>query len=117
MTEQRSTVEILRAAKERISDPSKWCRVFHARDASNNGADPTSDKACRWCARGALLAECGINSSATANEAERRLYVPADELLRRAAGPQPVINLNDGGQHDAVMALYDKAIALAEARA
>ena len=42
--------EILRAAKEKISDPARWCAGELARDANGDSAEPDDTNAAWWCA-------------------------------------------------------------------
>ena len=103
MTAERSTVEILRAARERISDPEHWCTEVLAKSASGAAVAPFDSSACQWCARGAC--EAG-------GEDARHLAVG---LLYEAAGPGvSVTDLNDTEGHEAALNLLDKAISLAE---
>jgi len=88
---ERSTVEILRAARERISDPERWCS-----SGPGNGRD-------RVCALIALDLEVGGPGYAN----------PAYELLRKAAGGL-ISDFNDSHGHRDVLAMYDRAISSAE---
>lgn len=103
------TVEVLRAARELISDPERWTRHAVARDADGglllNGNDP---RACQWSAEGAVghVTGCSIDQPGA---------LSAINALSRAAKPLRPSRANDIGTHAEVLAMFDKAIALAEA--
>jgi hypothetical protein len=99
----RSTVEILRAARERISDPERWCTEFFAKTASGESANPSEPSARQWCVRGACQA--GGRGGA---------QLRAVELLYEAAAGESVTNINDLQGHAAALNLLDRAISLAE---
>lgn len=50
-------LDILRRARERISDPARWTQGWFARNAAGNKTTSVSADACRWCAAGALVVE------------------------------------------------------------
>lgn len=109
---ERSTVEILRAARERISDPERWTTEAYARDRDGSGTEPQQADAVCWCAVGAFLAEQGL-APRVGDDPHRSN--PVLDLLIEAAGHRPVAAVNDKDGHAAVLALYDRAIELAEA--
>lgn len=49
-----SAKEVVSAAIELISDPAKWTTGANARDENDLVVSPTREKACKWCALGAL---------------------------------------------------------------
>lgn len=95
--ETRSTVEILKAARERISDPSKWCQ----------GRAAIEDRACATQA----FNEQATTSTPVGSAAWTCILQAADGM----GFPIPS-HLNDQTDHPTVMAMYDQAIVLAEAR-
>jgi len=102
-TTERSVVEVLRAAKERISDPERLAQGVSARDREGNRCD--YEEAFSFCALGTLEFESD------------RLYPEAVELLDEAARERhgaAVHVVNDRLGHAATMAMYDRAIELAE---
>jgi len=108
-------VEILRAARERIATPGRWCRSHLAvgKDGRPTAAD--WEDACSWCALGAIAAH-GLHVFD-----QDALEIGAADWLRRVL-PSPygsVARFNDDPAitHADVMALYDAAIKLAEAEA
>jgi hypothetical protein len=102
-----TTVEILKAAKERIGTPESHTRGAYARDANGAEAAPTETRACRWCVYGAIWS-LGLNNTQES---------AACDTLRKASKryfDSTPIRVNDSREHPDVMALFDRAIALAE---
>lgn len=115
---ERSPAEILRAAKERISDPANWTQRKLARNHRSDPVKPDAPSACRFCAIGAVAAEGGDASPNTS----LRLWL--DRATRDvSSGRVPsIISLNDGGitrgfAHRRVLEAFDRAIELAGASA
>jgi hypothetical protein len=102
LEEGRTTAEVLRAARERISDPERWTTREYARDAKGYPARPQQLAACRWCAVGSVCAELGLDPI----DGEKRPEV-------EALGPA-VHSTNDYHGHAATLAMFDRAIAKAE---
>ncbi|HSM93432.1 MAG TPA: hypothetical protein VLT47_11150 [Anaeromyxobacteraceae bacterium] len=103
-----SVADILRRARARIEDPSRWTQGAFARDAKgvDMPASCASEGVC-FCAVGAIYAEIGDDMEA----------VELWNLLDRAAadlGFHSAPYLNDTADHPAVLRLYDLAIAKAE---
>ena len=96
--------EVLRRAREIISDPTKWTQGTYARDKYGHRAEPDSPAASRWDALGAITRaskELGVREGIGAGSVDR--------LITIAKGPVSTINDNQG--HAAVLALFDKALA------
>lgn len=109
MTEERSTVEILKAARERISDPERWTTRVGARDQAGDATLVLDPNACKWCALGSIEAE--TNGPGV-------LYAEASAaLFLGTQNEYGVVGTNDHLGHDAVLAMYDRAIQLAEQEA
>ena len=95
--------EILTKARDRVKDPEHWCQGTYALTKDGLDANPTEDRADRFCAIGALL---------RANDKSEN-YIKAELALRHAAsklfskGPTSV---NDQLGHEAVVAMFDEAI-------
>jgi hypothetical protein len=105
--ETRTTVEILRAARHRIESPRRWCRRTYALTGNNRHVHPTSPKARKWCALGALDAECwGRSFDMAIVYLSKAVPLVSDLVL--------VSTVNDRRGHAAVLAVYDEAIRLAE---
>lgn len=99
--------EVLRRAKARISDPTRWCCGHFARSAAGVHTTSTDPRARSWCAIGAVLAE-----SETVENGH--LDSSAIRWLARVAGAETVGSLNDRVGHAGVMNLFDEAIAASE---
>ena len=98
-----TTLEILRAARELISDPAKWTQGAYARDEKGFQLCTGYDTgATCWCAIGALE---HIYASMSELEAIRYLTLAVSEWPAK---------VNDHKGHAAVLDMYDRAIALAE---
>jgi hypothetical protein len=105
---ERSTVEILKAARERITPVERWTTGAFARDIDGHECSPNSERAVCWCVSGATVVGDGY-------------YVNAERFLHRAARELPnrfeAFSVNDEDGHKAVLALVDRAIQLAEQEA
>lgn len=110
----KTTLEILVAARALISDPERWTQYRSARRANGNPVCPTSEKAVCFCADGAVRKYFWDDVM---------LLHPAIKFLNSAAlllyGSSP-IEINDGyfkiphtTPHQAILNIYDRAIALA----
>lgn len=112
---ERSPMEILKAAKERISDPERWTRGWFARNGAGHRVEASSPNAVCYCAAGSLYAEEAIPLRADIVElADGR---PAFECLISAAAPRTISYINDHDGHAATLAMFDRAIQLAEQEA
>lgn len=100
--------EILRAAKEKISDPARWCQGSSARNSLGYPVNSDNSRAAAWCAQGAVAA--AGDSALTVHAAMSFLNCAAGELM---PGYHPS-GVNDLRGHADVMAMFDRAIALAE---
>lgn len=101
-----STLEVLRAARNLISDPKHWTRGSFARDKEGRMVLPEDRRATQWCAAGAIYAT-------TRDRATRGC---AQNALRHAlpAGGIWLNNDQDDG-HERMLAAFDKAIVALEA--
>lgn len=100
--------DTLRAARARIPSEGAWSKGLLARSAEGAPVFPTSSRAARWCAEGAL------------DTVGAAVFGPAWVFLTEAAkarGFPSIVALNDAltTTHADVLALYDDAIARAEA--
>lgn len=101
--------QILRAARALIADPLHWTTASMARDERGVPTYPRSRHAVCWCALGALAQQ--HYSLTTANAENEALCVAALELF----GTRAIGSINDRHGHAAVLAVYDAAIAKADA--
>lgn len=96
-------LEIIKGARELISDPERWSQGWYAHDKKGNWTDFSSDSACRWCAMGAIRKQ-------TNGDDRDCLYLY--ELL---VGDDGSLNVfNDIHTHAEVVALFAAAIARLE---
>ncbi len=107
----KSALTVLREARELISDPKRWTQGAISRDASGGEIAPSSERAVCWCSLGAIerIAEAG---SYFATSAYYLLYLQAEK-----ANGLSVSSTNDELGHEAVLRMFDAAIASAEAEA
>jgi hypothetical protein len=109
-TTERSVVDVLRAAREQISDPKWWIKDDYARDRYGNSVQPDDPAATCFCSIGALCNVQGLSP----DEGDS-LENPALAMLCKAAGSNSIATINDAGTHKGVLALFHRAIELAEA--
>jgi hypothetical protein len=104
-------VRILKDARARIADPAQWTTGGLARTNTGTLCSVDDPAAVCFCAMGALLRACSL---AGENEAGNRgLWAVAEDVLDRVSGGYYVY-INETRGHQAVLDLYDRAIALAE---
>jgi hypothetical protein len=96
--------EILRRARTRIEDPSRWTAGAPARANDGSRVFPQSPNAVCWCVIGAVSAE-----DVWKGKAYTWIHEASKALGNIAAG-----RYNDQG-HEFALRLIDKAIELAEA--
>lgn len=104
-------VSVLRAAKQIISDPSRWTCGEYARTSRGKCIGVECDAAVSFCSIGALASALGSDVDAAENSA-------AYKLLHRVATEESywsVASLNDQGGHAAAMSMFDRAIEIASA--
>lgn len=102
-----TTAEVLRLAKAKIADHSHWTTRVFARSAEATTVRPTDPKACQWCATGAVWAI----------EGKSLPHYSALHALRCALPGKHSVSIeafNDSAAHAEVLALFDKAIEIAE---
>ena len=107
VVEAEMTFEILIAARDLIADPARWTRASFARNIEGKPVSAKSKTAVCWCAMGALKRVC---------PPER--FVCTDGWLYRAGVElfdKQDVAVNDELGHAAVMQMYAKAIADAQA--
>jgi hypothetical protein len=92
-----STLDVLRAAREYISAPSRWAQGWY-------------DEGGAVCAIGAVNVAMGRQPDC--NEISE-----AEEALRSAVSGDSVVDFNDSHTHAEVLTLFDRAIAIEEAKA
>ena len=101
-----TTAEVLQKARDLIADESRWTHGYYAKDESGHDVEPNEPSACRWCALGAVYHVLDLSEQETLSDPE------AVRALDDAAGYYgSTVDVNDYEGHDAVLALYDRAIA------
>lgn len=102
-----SPLDVLRGARELLSDPARWTKGVNARDAAGERVGILSVDAACWCMWGALDKVRGTSG-----------WDDAVEALRAAVGGAPVSCWNDAPArtHAEVLAAFDRAIASLEAQ-
>ncbi len=99
--------EVLRAARDLLSEPGAWTPRSLARDAKNRSVEPESDEAVTWCAVGALR-KAANRQKALADQAREVVC----DVLEREGFERHLPDYNDrpGGILDDVLGLFAKAI-------
>lgn len=98
------TLDVLKAAREKLADEKNWTQRVTARDAEGWPVNPKSPDACSWCIVGALIA---------ASPGDIKAARLAGEALKAQLGPglaSSLSFLNDRTSHYQVLTLFDKAI-------
>ena len=102
-------LSILKAARERLSDPARWCQNVAARSATGRALAPTHKAAASWCILGAVEA-CANEQGNDGHSIGRVAALLYSEVKRlRGFGAQTSI-YNDTSTHKEVLALLDAAI-------
>jgi hypothetical protein len=98
--------QIVERARELIADEQHWSRRILAQDVNGVVVSPTSAKAVKRCALGALIA---------AAYQLTHDFDAAHQLGHEAVGPRyraaTLMQINDTSGHAAVLALFDEVIA------
>lgn len=107
-----TVTEVLEQARALIADEAHWCQDALALDAAGIETDPTTDDAVQWCAIGAT---CRVTHDLEALDgADRLLWRAIPKVWPGWPLEATVSDVNDDLGHEAVMALFDRA--LVEAR-
>lgn len=105
-----TTVDILRSARDLISDEKRWTQSAEARDDRGSEIRALSPKATCFCAIGAIAkASEYVHFS---NEINAR-----DLLRKQLGGGHTIVSFNDTHTHAEVLAVFDRAISRAESDA
>lgn len=105
-----TAAEVLRAARDMISDPKNWTRHQNARDAAGNPVLAWSADAVCWCSYGAV--EAADPKYSTTCDPDDFLHSAVDEKCPGLG----VAEFNDSAEHADVLAVFDRAIEIAEAQ-
>lgn len=107
--------ELLKAARKVIEKPENWTQRVLARNVVGSEVDTDSAEACRWCTMGALFRVLDERNGCD------NLINRSRPFLNKAAQQLSLLpwdcaeSYNDSHTHAEVLALFDKAIASAEA--
>lgn len=115
-------IEILKAAREKISDPEHWCQRYPAKTADDKNCSFNDSNASKWCMSGAIWcvvqdqeARCAVADyieSIIPELPEVQEYnAKIDEEYYQIGG---IFGVNDRLGHQAVMRLFDLAISRLE---
>lgn len=96
--------EVLKAARELITDRNAWTQNNYAKDADGKGTGTADDNAVSWCAYGAISHVCTCKAIEIEDNS-----APASRLID-AMGGAAVSYFNDNHTHGEVLAAFDKAI-------
>src|SRR6185369_1255158 len=103
-----STLRILKAARDLISEPARWTTGCMAKNSMGVQVDPRAPEAACFCAMGAIKRA----SRDLGSEWDAR-----DALRTEVGNAQGSIALfNDNGTHAEIIAAWDRAIAKLEAQ-
>jgi hypothetical protein len=105
----KSTLQILKAARALITPEGAWTQGFYARTKNGFTVNTQSKDACSWCWLGAI-AKVSDNIGGPQYEA-------AHDLFKRVSGEKYPSKFNDapGRTQAEVLAKFDEAIAALEA--
>lgn len=112
-------VDDLKAARKLIEEPKGWTQGQFARDSEGFPMLPHSPIAVCFCSIGATLrATMGHTPRSAATPGQRQRHIGALDLLRGfLPAHSDIVTFNDTHTHEEVLAVFDKAIAAAEAHA
>lgn len=116
MTREKTVLDILKEARELISDPRDWTVGCYAHNDRGDDVEPTDTSACQWCARGALCVAADITVEELEFSEERNSPQKARNLLDRCAeeiSGYGIVHVNDHTDHPTVMKAFDCAISKA----
>ena len=97
--------QIVERARELIADEQHWCRRHLALDANGVVVSPTSARAVKLCALGAVVA--AAYQLTKDFDAAHQL---AQEVLGAHYRAATLMHVNDTRGHQAVIALFDEVI-------
>lgn len=95
---------IVKRARDRITDPSRWCTNAQARNIGGQRVAPAATDAVRWCAYGALRVEA-LDDANTALGLYDLMYTWSED------DDDTLPTINDKYGHGPVLAYLDKATA------
>lgn len=117
--ERSELKRILTEARDLIRNPVCWSQNYFGETAEGEMVDGTDPRACRFCSAGAIQRVVQTEDWSLESEAEDYLvrFLPEDWLGRDNGNGRYTRNIrvfNDTQSHEAVMAVWDRAIASLE---
>lgn len=106
------TAADLERARDRISDPTRWCQWRTAESIKGQRVPPASSRAVRWCAVGSLMHTAGVRQATNARVV--RLIGCLNASVRRLWPGRfrgEIRFVNDLQGYFATMRVFDHAIA------
>lgn len=107
------TSQVLMKAKELIATPDTWTKDELAKDAFGVATDPLGPNARCYCSIGAVIKAHHFYGSPAGTRGRAYLSRAVREIAPETPVP-PVSDYNDTRTHEEVLAMFDKAIALAK---
>lgn len=105
MTSPSAVVAVLEAARAKIERPESWCKGSEAVDECGAPIWAGDERACRWCAFGAIKA-CDLNGL--------DLWDIVDFLDKANGIGGSLGRWNDAATHAEVLAAFDRALTRAK---
>jgi hypothetical protein len=101
-----NTIEVLKAARELISDPAHWTQEDFAKDVFGLPVEPLYHRAVCFCALGALAKAYNLDPHEI--DHSEAAYAIADAVN---IGVDYIPEFNDDHSHAEILAAFDAAIA------
>lgn len=109
-----NTLEVLKAARERIAVPERWTQGAYARSADRWGVPAVDPRAVCWCLAGAIDVTLGLELGDAVRSVPRQIVMDQLKATLSAYGSNH-IHYNDEHSHPEVLAIVDATIARLEA--
>jgi len=100
--------DILRRARERISDSDKWTVMAPARNAQGQWRKPHEPDACRWDIQGAIAIECNPHGILPP------FFMQLLDTMVSVYGCDSVGTFNDAYSHEMVLQIMEEAAKICE---
>jgi hypothetical protein len=109
-------LEILKAGRAVIADPTRWTQGVWVRDAQGVSLDDDvmSEAAACFCSDGALYRAVGYAASNAAPAEYGSAYHELNVTVNELEGISDIIGYNDSHTHAEVLAVWDATIARLE---